>query len=221
MSLAVVAVDGPAGSGKSTVAKAVAAALGLEVLDTGAMYRAVTFAVLERGVDVADDDAVARVARESEIEVAGRVLVDGVDATDDIRGPEVTALVSSVSAIPGVRVALVERQRRWVEERGGGVVEGRDIGTVVFPDAAVKVFLVADADVRALRRRTDELAADRSVAVHEVRSDLERRDHLDSTRPVAPLQPAEDAVVIDTSALTVDDVVGKVLDEVRGAGLFG
>ena len=221
MSLAVVAVDGPAGSGKSTVARAVAAALGLEVLDTGAMYRAVTFAVLEGGVDAADDDAVARVARESEIEVAERVRVDGVDATDAIRGPDVTALVSSVSANPSVRVALVQRQRQWVEERGGGVVEGRDIGTVVFPDAPVKVFLVADAGVRASRRRTDELAADRSVAVHEVRADLERRDHLDSTRPVAPLQPAEDAVVIDTSALTVDDVVRKVLDEVRGAGLLG
>lgn len=215
----VVAVDGPAGSGKSTVAEAVARALGLEVLDTGAMYRAVTFAVLEAGVDPSDAAAVADVARRVHIDLGSRVVVDGADATDAIRGPQITSAVSVVSANPEVRVAMVERQRRWAQARGGGVVEGRDIGTVVFPDAHVKVFLTADPDVRATRRRTDELAAARKVAVDEVRADLERRDRLDSTRPVAPLEPAGDAVVIDTTAMSVEDVVARILDEVREAGL--
>lgn len=208
MTLPVVAVDGPAGAGKSTVARAVARALGMEVLDTGAMYRAVTLAVLQRGVDPADATAVAEVARGVRIEVGERVVLDGVDATEAIREPDVNAAVSEVSAQPDVRVEMVRRQREWVQAHGGGVVEGRDIGTVVSPDAPVKVFLTADTGVRASRRLEEERAA------------LERRDRFDSTRPVAPLQPAEDAVVIDTTELSVEDVVAKVLDEAREVGLL-
>lgn len=214
----IVALDGPAGSGKSTVARAVAEALDLEVLDTGAMYRAVTYAVLQSGVALDDERATTAIAAASEIEVAGRVTVDGVDATDAIRGPEVTAAVSVVSAHPGVREQLVARQRAWAEARGGGVVEGRDIGTVVFPDAPLKVFLTADAAVRASRRQGEEVAAARTVAVAEVRADLERRDHLDSTRAVAPLQSAPDALVVDTTDMTVDEVVAVILAAVDRAG---
>ena len=164
--VAVVAIDGPSGSGKSTVARAVADALGLPVLDTGAMYRAVTLAVLEAGV-APDDDAAClrRRADASAIEVEdGVTRLDGRDVSAEIRGPEVTAAVSTVSAHPAVRDVLVDRQREWVAHHGGGVVEGRDIGTVVFPDAPVKVFLVADDAERARRRQRDERAADRDVA---------------------------------------------------------
>lgn len=214
----VVAIDGPAGAGKSTVSQAVARALGLDVLDTGAMYRAVTFAVLQAGVDPAAEDAVAGVARRITLEVGDRVIVDGVDATRAVRGPEVTAAVSIVSAYPAVRDEMVCRQRRWASRHDGGVVEGRDIGTVVFPDATVKVFLLADSDVRAARRHGDEADAANAPDVNEVREDLARRDHLDSTRTVAPMRPADDALVIDTTAMSVDEVVQLVVDAVREAG---
>lgn len=219
MTRAVVAVDGPAGSGKSTVAQGVARAMGLEVLDTGAMYRAVTWAVLAAGVDPHDAEAVGGIAHRMTIEVGEGVRVDGSDVTVAIRGPDVTAAVSVVSAHPAVRQEMVTRQRQWIEARSGGVVEGRDIGTVVFPDAPVKVFLVADAGTRAARRRGDEVVAARDPALGDVRADLERRDLLDSTRKVAPLRPADDAVVIDTTDLSVEDVVARVLDEAREAGL--
>ena len=214
----IVAIDGPAGSGKSTVARAVAARLGVPVLDTGAMYRAVTVAVLRAGVDPDDADAVARVAGAVALTVDERVHLDGADVTDEIRGTAATAAVSAVSAVPGVRRILVERQRAWVLEHGGGVVEGRDIGTVVLPDAAVKVFLTAPPEVRAERRRGDELAARRAAAVDAVLADLERRDQLDSTRVVSPLQPADDAVIIDTAGLSVEDVVDQVVSMVEQAG---
>ena len=174
----VVAIDGPAGSGKSTTARGVADALGLHTLDTGAMYRAVTLAAMEAGVDIGDGDAVAAVAERAGIELGdGSVHLDGRDVSAEIRGPEVTAAVSAVSSHPAVRKVLVDRQRAWVLEHGGGVVEGRDIGTVVFPDAPVKVFLNADDDVRAARRRRDEEASAREVAVDVV------RDALDPARP--------------------------------------
>ena len=201
------AIDGPAGSGKSTVARAVAARLGLRYLDTGAMYRSVAFAALRDGIDPADGPSLARLAKGLKIEVAERVLVDGVDASAAIRGPAVTAAVSAVSAHPEVREELVRRQRAWAEEQGGGVVEGRDIGTVVFPDADVKVFLTASEEERARRRQKDEDAPD----VRAVAADLARRDDLDSSRTVSPLRPADDAVVIDTTAHTVDDVVNEVV----------
>lgn len=224
MTVAVVAIDGPGGSGKSTVSRAVAARLGLEVLDTGAMYRAVTLAVLRRGVDPSEAADAAAVAEEADVVIDEHegVRVDGVDATAEIRGPEVTQAVSAVSAHSGVREALVGRQRAWIESRGGsGVVEGRDIGTVVFPDAAVKVFLTADEGVRAARRQADERAAARDVDTDAVRADLARRDRLDSERPTAPLRPAADAVIIDTSDLSVDDVVDRIEKLAEEAGIAG
>jgi cytidylate kinase len=215
----IVAIDGPAGSGKSTVARGVARALGLVVLDTGAMYRAATLAALERGVDLADAAAVTAAARDAEIVVGeavrgeddDAVRLDGRDVTADIRGPLVTAAVSIVSAHPGVREVMVARQRDWAERHRGGVVEGRDIGTVVFPDAAVKVFLIASDDERARRRQRDEEAAARQADVGEVRDDLARRDALDTGRTASPLKPADDALVIDTTGRSVDDVVAEIV----------
>jgi cytidylate kinase len=213
----IVAIDGPSGSGKSTVARGVADALGFDVLDTGAMYRAVTLAALERGVDPADADACALVADEIRLEVGDLVLLDGRDVTSAIRSPEVTATVSQVSAHPAVRRELVERQRAWVASRSGGVVEGRDIGTVVFPDATVKVFLTASDEERARRRQRDEHAADRAVVVDEVREDLARRDRKDSDRKVSPLRAAVDALTIDTTGRSVEDVVGEIVQVVAKA----
>src|SRR5919106_4987036 len=179
----VVAIDGPAGSGKTTVARGVADALGLEVLDTGAMYRAVTLLALERALDLRDGDTIARAAETTELELGdppGSIRLDGRDVSREIRGPAVSAGVSAVSAHPAVRMLLRARQRAWAEERGGGVVEGRDIGTVVFTDAPVKVFLTASDDERARRRQRDEEAAQRPVELAEVRNAVDRRDALDS-----------------------------------------
>lgn len=210
----VVAIDGPSGSGKSTVARRVAVALGLRYLDTGAMYRAVTWRVLHLGVPVLDEDAVHATAAAAELVVGTspaeqRVLVDGRDVTAAIRGDEVTRAVSAVSAVPGVRALLVARQRDLA--RGGGiVVEGRDIGTVVLPGAPVKIFLTAEHSARALRRAlqfTPAAAAD----VDGTSAELRRRDEFDSGRAVSPLRRAEDATVIDTTGLGLDEVVGRVL----------
>jgi len=195
----VVAIDGPAGAGKSTVAAAVAERLGVERLDTGAMYRAVAWAALERGVDPADEPAVAALAAELALTLESRVLVDGTDVTAAIRSPEVGRAVSVVAALPAVRRQLVARQRAWVAERGGAVVEGRDIGTVVFPAADLKVFLTASPEERA-RRRHDE--APEGVA---------RRDRLDSNRATSPLVQADDARLLDTTGRAVEDVVAEVL----------
>jgi cytidylate kinase len=212
----VVAVDGPSGSGKSTVARGVAEALGLEVLDTGAMYRAVTLAALDAGIDLRDADACTELARRAHVEVDGpTVVLDGRDVTAEIRGPHVTGAVSIVSAHPGVREVLVARQRRWAEEHGGGVMEGRDIGTVVFPDAPVKVFLTATDDERARRRQRDEHAATRDVDVESVREALSRRDRLDSTRAVSPLRAAPDALVVDTTERNADEVVAEIVARFR------
>jgi cytidylate kinase len=213
----IVAIDGPSGSGKSTVARGVADALGFDMLDTGAMYRAVTLAALERGVDADDAAGCAGIARKITLEVGDVVLLDGHDVTSAIRGPKVTATVSQVSAHPEVRHELVERQRAWVASRPGGVVEGRDIGTVVFPDATVKVFLTASDDERARRRQRDEHAADRSVDVDEVREDLVRRDRKDSDRKVSPLRPAVDALTIDTTGRSVENVVDEIVQVVTTA----
>ena len=214
----IVAIDGPSGSGKSTVARGVAERLGLAVLDTGAMYRALTLLVLERGAEPADAAACSTLAREMVLEVGARTRLDGRDVSDTIRGPEVTATVSTVSAHPGVREVLVARQRAWVSERGGGVVEGRDIGTVVFPDARVKVFLTASEAERARRRHLDEHAADRVVEVDSVHADLARRDAIDSNRAVSPLQAAADALVVDTTARDVDGVVSEIVERFEAAG---
>jgi cytidylate kinase len=208
----VVAIDGPSGSGKSTVARGVASALGLHVLDTGAMYRSVTIAVLADDADPADGAACGRMARAARIELEDdAVRLDGRDVSAEIRGPEVTAAVSTVSAHPEVREQLVARQREWVKEHGGGVVEGRDIGTVVFPDAPVKVYLTASDDERARRRQRDEAAASRPTGVDEVRDALARRDALDSGRVASPLRVADDALVLDTTGLPVAEVVATIV----------
>jgi len=212
-----VAIDGPSGAGKSTVARGVARELGLDVLDTGAMYRAVTLAVLGRGQDPSDERGCADVARSSTITLGDRVELDSRDVTQEIRSPDVTALVSTVSAHPAVRSILVEQQRDWASERGGGVVEGRDIGTVVFPDATVKVFLTASDAERARRRQRDEVAAARAVDVEEVREDLDRRDQLDSKRATSPLQAAPDALRVDTTGRSAEEIVAEVVDAFAAA----
>ncbi len=209
----VIAIDGPAGSGKSTVARLVADRLELDYLDTGAMYRGVAFAALNYGVDPADADEVADLTRRLEITVGpDGVVVGGVDAPIEIRGPEVTRAVSIVAANADVRAELRDRQRAWVDEHEGGVVEGRDIGTVVCPDAELKVFLTANAEVRADRRATEVTDLDYET----VAADLARRDALDEGRDTAPLAVADDAVVIDTTGRSVDEVVEAVLGELDG-----
>jgi CMP/dCMP kinase len=203
----VVAIDGPAGAGKSTVGRAVAARLGLDYLDTGAMYRAVTFAALRRGLDPADESDIAELSESVDIAVDGTtVVVDGIDATIEIRGREVTSAVSAVAANSRVRSELVRRQRRWVSDHRGGVVEGRDIGTVVFPDATLKLFVTASPRVRA-QRRVAEIGGD----VAEVEASIIERDRKDSTRTDSPLSEATGAVVLDTSGLSIDEVVDRVL----------
>jgi CMP/dCMP kinase len=198
-SSSVIAIDGPAGSGKSTVSRALADRLGLDRLDTGAMYRAVAWAALDRGIDPGDAASVAELARSLTLSVGERVEADGVDITEAIRGPAVSGVVSVVAANPDVRAALVDRQRRWLVERGSGVIEGRDIGSVVFPDADVKIFLTASAGERS-RRRPEEGA-----------DALNRRDRLDRTRSASPLSVAEGARVIDTTDRPVEDIVDEVL----------
>ncbi|HZT66003.1 MAG TPA: (d)CMP kinase [Acidimicrobiales bacterium] len=205
--LALIAIDGPGGSGKSTVARAVAARLGLAHLDTGAMYRAVAYAALRHNLDPGDGAALGQLAGRMSLEVGERVVVDGEDATAAIRGPDVTRVVSQVSAHPEVRAEMVRRQRAWAEGHGGGVVEGRDIGTVVFPHADLKVFLTASDEERARRRAADLGTADRG----RVAAELAVRDRLDSTRAVSPLAVADGALVIDTTARPVDDVVEEVV----------
>ncbi|MCU1345090.1 MAG: cmk [Acidimicrobiia bacterium] len=204
----VIAIDGPAGSGKSTVAKAVAQRLGLEYLDTGAMYRAVTFAALRRQIDPDDLAAVAQLVAGVELEVGpAGVIVDGVNATVEIRGPEVTRAVSAVAANPPVRTELTRRMRDWVESRGGGVIEGRDIGTVVFPHAELKLFITARPEVRAARRHKEVS----DLEYDQVAASMAQRDALDSGRATAPLAQADDAIEIDTSDRSVPDLVDQIL----------
>ncbi len=206
----VVAVDGPSGSGKSTVSRRLASALDAQYLDTGAMYRAVTWAVLRYGVDLADLEGITKVAGELDLAIgtdptAPHVRADGGDVDADIRGPEVTAAVSAVAAVPAVRQLLVEQQRALIEQAGRIVVEGRDIGAVVAPDADLKVYRTASAAARA-RRRSRETAA----SVDDTHADLLRRDTLDSTRAADPLQQAPDAVVLDTTAMGIDEAVARL-----------
>jgi cytidylate kinase len=198
----VIAIDGPVGAGKSTVARALATRLGLSHLDTGAMYRSLALAALRRNLEPGDTVGVAALAREIVLSVDDRVVLDGDDVTDAIRGPEVSGVVSQVAANPDVREEMVRRQRAWVRDRDGGVVEGRDIGTVVFPAADLKVFLTARDDARAARRRHDEDP-----------ESLARRDHLDTNRAVSPLTAADDALVIDSTSLTVEEVVDAILEK--------
>jgi len=227
---AVVAVDGPSGSGKSSVSRGVARALGLRYLDTGAMYRAITWAVLRDGADLADPAAVGAVAEAATLQTSTDpdetwISVDGVDVTRAIREDAVTSVVSAVSAVPRVRQVLVERQRQAVREAQaagrGIVVEGRDIGSVVLPDADLKVWLVADAGVRAARRAAEDAAAGRLPHAHgpgmvdAVAEDLARRDVADATRSVSPTTQADDAVVVDATHLGLAQVIDAVVTLVR------
>jgi cytidylate kinase len=203
-----IAIDGPAGAGKSTVGRALAARLGLEYLDTGAMYRAVACAALRRGISVSDEDAVAELARAMALDVSDcGVFVDGEDVTTDIRGREVTAVVSAVAANPGVRQELRARQREWAAERGGGgVIEGRDIGTVVFPHATLKLFVTASPQERAARR-VREIGGD----VDDVAASIAERDRRDMTRLDGPLRPDGGAVIVDTTGIPIDAVVDNIV----------
>lgn len=204
----VIAMDGPGGSGKTTVARSVAMQLALPHLDTGAFYRAATVAVLRADVDPQDAAGVSAVVDGLRLEYEqGRMALNDDDVSDEIRTEATTAAVSDVSAIPAVRDKLVGLQRRWVDEQGGSaVVEGRDIGTVVFPEARLKLYITARPEVRAARR-AGEVAGDR----HLIKEDLARRDTIDSSRSVSPLQRADDAVEIDTSDLSIDEVIATVL----------
>lgn len=213
----ILAVDGPSGTGKSTTCRALAKSLGAKYVDTGAMYRVATLAVLRAGVDPADTDAVVAATADLPLEVSDdpdskQVLLGGEDVSGEIRGPEVTRNVSAVSAIPQVRVNLVELQRKLAREAHRAIVEGRDIGTVVLADAPAKAFMTASAQVRAQRRYDQDIAAGRNADFDTVLADVQRRDELDSSRATSPLKPAEDAEVIDTSEMTPE----QVLDALTG-----
>jgi cytidylate kinase len=222
----VVAIDGPAGAGKSTAARLLAGRLGYELLDTGAIYRVMALLARQHGIPWEDGPRVAALAEDLDLRFAldgalNRVLVGGSDVTADIRTPEISDGASRVSALPAVRAALLGLQRR-LGARGGVVVEGRDIGTVVFPDAAAKFFLTATADERARRRVAELAAAGRPADLARTREELLARDRRDSSRAVAPLRKADDAVEIDSSALSPDEVVDEMArvvgDRATGAG---
>lgn len=216
----VIAIDGPAGTGKSTVARGLAIALHARYLDTGAMYRIVTLGVLRAGVDLADAAAIGAVAQNIELAVGSdpaedRSYLSGEDVSAEIRGDAVTKAVSAVSAVPAVRTRLVTLQRELASAPGNVVVEGRDIGTVVLPDADVKIFLTASAEERARRRNDQNIAAGLPGDYEAVLADVKRRDHLDSTRVVSPLRAADDAVVVDTSTMNQAEVVTRLTELVE------
>jgi CMP/dCMP kinase len=208
----VVAVDGPSGSGKSTVSRRLASALDGVYLDTGAMYRSVTWAVLEAGVDPLDPDAVAKIAAETELSIGTdpihpHFVANGVDVSAAIRGSAVTAAVSAVAAVPPVRRQLVAQQQAIIAAHPRIVVEGRDIASVVAPDATLKVYLTASADARAQRRSAED-----ATDVAATAADMARRDRYDSSRATDPLRQASDAIEVDTTGLSIDEVVSRILD---------
>lgn len=216
----IVAVDGPSGTGKSTMCRALAKRLDAKYVDTGAMYRVATLAVLRAGVDPADTAKVIEATADLPLEVSDdpdstEVLFAGEDVKAEIRGAEVTKHVSAVSAIPEVRVNLVELQRKLAREAGRAIVEGRDIGTVVLPDAPAKVFMTASAEVRAKRRYDQDVAAGREADFDAVLADVQRRDEADSSRATSPLKPADDAVLVDTSEMTPDEVLAALTEVVE------
>lgn len=219
-----IAVDGSAASGKSTVGRLLAERLGYRFLDTGIMYRAVTWAALQREIDVHDPQALTNLARSLNISVelpeAGsvepaRILVDSEDVTHHLRGPEIDECVSLVSRVRGVREALVRRQKEIAAE-GGIVMAGRDIGTVVLPDADVKIYLDASPEERARRRHGDFERAGRASSEDAVLQDLRRRDQIDRERDISPLKPADDATIIDTSGLPLEEVLTRAIALVEG-----
>ena len=220
----IIALDGPSGAGKSTIAKAVAARLGYSCLDTGAMYRCIAWWALEHEIPLDDAERIGAIAREKpitfEIEAGNpapkRVLVDGIDVTGDIRTGRIDRSVSAVSSIPAVREALVDQQRR-IGKTGDYVVEGRDIGTAVFPDAEVKVFMTASAEERARRRvLQNKQRGIGDTDYDSVLADIIRRDELDSTRDTSPLRPADDAILLDTSDMSIEEVIDFVCNMAKG-----
>jgi CMP/dCMP kinase len=218
----VVAIDGPSGTGKSSVSRGLARALKARYLDTGAMYRTVTLALLRAGVDLSDAQAVGAAAVDVPVSVGcdpdtDRSYLGDEDVSAEIRGDDVTRAVSAVSAVPAVRERLVAMQRALAAAAGSVVVEGRDIGTVVLPDADVKFFLTASAETRARRRNDQNVASGLGDDYPGVLADVQRRDHLDSTRPVSPLRAADDAVVIDTSDMTESEVIEQLSELVQRA----
>lgn len=215
----IVAIDGPSGAGKSTLAKRLARELGFIYMDTGAMYRALALKVLREGVDLTDDAAMARLIESTTVDLqpvngALRVLLDGTDVATEIRTPQVSQMASKASALPAVRARLLELQRE-MGRRGSVVAEGRDIGTVIFPGAEVKVFLQASAAERARRRFAELRAAGQAVKLDETLREIEERDQRDSERDLAPLRQAEDAVLIDSSSMDADQVMAQVLEHIR------
>lgn len=219
----IIAIDGPSGAGKSTVARAVAKKLGFSCLDTGAMYRAIAWRALHDGISLDDAEALGNLACTCLIDfghvegepVPKRVFIDGHDITDGIRTAEIDRSVSMVSAVPAVRAALQEQQRR-IGAKGNYVVEGRDIGTEVFPDAKLKVFLTASPEERALRRvRQNTNRGVGSTDYNEVLADIIRRDELDSQRETAPLRAADDAIYIDSTSKSIEDIIATICDQAQ------
>ncbi|MFN3134474.1 MAG: (d)CMP kinase [Candidatus Kryptonium sp.] len=211
----IIAIDGPAGSGKSTTARLLAQKLGYTYIDTGAMYRALTLKVLESNVDPSDEDSIVKLAENTKIDLVYengnlKVILDDRDVTDKIRTPEVTSLVSIVSAHPKVRDIMVKKQRELGKD-GGVVIDGRDIGTVVFPNADLKIFMTADVKERAKRRQKELISKGFKIEIEKLIKEIEERDELDSKREIAPLKKADDAIEIDTTNLTIEEQVELVL----------
>jgi cytidylate kinase len=219
----IIAIDGPAGAGKSTIAKSLARRLGYLFINTGAMYRAVAWQALNDGIPLEDAERVGRLATDLRIELAGavdamRVLVNGRDISDEISAPHISQAASLVSAIPAVRRALVARQQE-MGRAGGVVMEGRDIGTQVFPDAEIKIYLDATSDARAERRFAEDQARGVALAsLEQMKADIEQRDTRDKTRADSPLEQAADAIYLDSSAMTIDEVVEKILKTLSERG---
>ena len=207
----IIAIDGPAGAGKSTIAKKVADSLGYVYIDTGAMYRAFTYELLTSSISLSDIEKITKVLEKTNIEFKNsEIFLNNLNVTNEIRSKNVTANVSAVSAIPQVREKLVDLQRKIASE-SNSILDGRDIGTVVFPNAELKIFLTASVKIRALRRYNELIAKDKNIDINEIEAEIEKRDKLDSSRETSPLIKAADAIEIDTSDLSIDEVANTIL----------